>query len=225
MIATGFLGEFPYEAYVLDESYIPQLMALQYEVVDALPDKAILQPLDEGELRFILQGNGVMIGVFVQGKLVAFRALLQPEIDEEHLGYDIGLTKEDQLKEVLYQEISNVHPSYRGFGLQRTMADLVMQQIDAAKFTVICATVMPFNIASLKDKFSQGMHVAALKLKYGGKLRYVFVKFLQQDVRSYSEEIFISMADTQGQQKLLKDGFIGRSMQANDEGWLVQYVK
>lgn len=225
MIASGFLGESPYEVYILNETYIPQLMKLQYEVIDALPNKAILQPLDEGELSYILQGNGVMIGVFVEKKLIAFRALLEPEIDEEHLGYDIGLSSEADLKKVLYQEISNVHPNFRGFGLQRTMADIVMQQIDSTKFNVVCATVMPFNIASLKDKFSQGMHVAALKLKYGGKLRYVFAKFLQEKIRSSSEEVYISMNDTEGQQKLLKEGFVGLSMRAEGEDWLVQYVK
>lgn len=225
MIATGLLGESPYEVYVLNETHIPQLMKLQYEVIDALPNKAILQPLDEGELSYILQGNGAMIGVFVETKLIAFRALLEPEIDEEHLGYDIGLSSEADLKKVLYQEISNVHPSFRGFGLQRTMANIIMQQIDSTKFNIVCATVMPFNIASLKDKFSQGMHVAALKLKYGGKLRYVFAKFLQEETRSSSEEVYISMNDTEGQQKLLKEGFIGLSMRAEGEDWLVQYVK
>lgn len=225
MIATGFLGESAYEAHILNETHIPQLEMLQYEVVQALPNKAILQPLDEEELRFILHGNGVMIGIFVDAKLIAFRALLEPAIDDEHLGYDIGLTTEPQLKKVLYQEISNVHPDFRGFGLQRTMADIVMQQIDSSKFDVVCATVMPFNIASLKDKFSQGMKVLALKLKYGGKLRYVFAKFLQQPAHEWSEHLDISMADTEGQQKLLKEGYVGISMRADGEDWLVRYVK
>lgn len=224
MIATGFLGTDAYEVHVLDESYIPQLMTLQYEVVEALPNKAILQPLDEGELSFILQGNGIMIGVFVEGKLIAFRALLEPEIDDEHLGYDIGLSTEEELKKVLYQEISNVHPEFRGFGLQRTMADIIMQQIDTSKFNIVCATVMPGNIASLKDKFSQGMHVAALKYKYGGKLRYVFMKELTEVHYNWTEEKFILMDDTEGQQKLLKEGFIGLSMKKTGDNWLVQYV-
>ena len=224
MIATGFLGTDAYEVHVLDESYIPLLMTLQYEVVEALPNKAILQPLDEGELSFILQGNGIMIGVFVEGKLIAFRALLEPEIDDEHLGYDIGLSTEEELKKVLYQEISNVHPEFRGFGLQRTMADIIMQQIDTSKFNIVCATVMPGNIASLKDKFSQGMHVAALKYKYGGKLRYVFMKELTEVHYNWTEEKFILMDDTEGQQKLLKAGFIGLSMKKTGDNWLVQYV-
>ena len=225
MIATGFLGEVPYEVYLLTVAHIPQLEVLQQEVVEALPDKAILQPLDEGELHNILQGNGLMIGVFVEGSLMAFRALLKPGMDEEHLGLDVGLTTDVQLKQVLYQEISNVHPQFRGYGLQRTMADIIMQQVDTTEFNVICATVMPFNIASLKDKFSQGMHVAALKYKYGGKLRYVFAKFLNEEVRNFESETELSMADTEGQQKLLKAGYIGISMRQNESEWLVKYVK
>ena len=226
MTATGFLGNDVYEVHVLNETHIPQLMTLQLEVVEALENKAILQPLDEEELSFILRGNGVMIGVFVEGKLIAFRALLQPEIDDEHLGYDIGLSTEGELKKVLYQEISNVHPNYRGYGLQRTMADIIMQQVDLTKFNVVCATVMPGNIASLKDKFSQGMHVAALKFKYGGKLRYVFMKDLTCEEKvAWQEEQFISMDDTEGQQQLLKSGFVGRTMKKDGETWLVQYVK
>lgn len=225
MITSGFLGNTPYEVYVLNETHIPQLKTLQLEVVNALENKATLQPLDEEELSYILNGNGVMIGVFIEGKLIAFRALLEPEINEEHLGYDIGLTTEEELKKVLYQEISNVHPDFRGFGLQRTMADIIMQQIDSTMFSIVCATVMPGNIASLKDKFSQGMYVVNLKLKYGGKLRYVFMKSLQQEVKKWSEEKFVPMNDTEGQQKLLKQGFVGLSMKKDDKDWLVQYVK
>ena len=226
MIATGLLGNASYEAHRLNESHIKELLTLQLEVVEALEDKEILQPLDEEELRFILSGHGVMIGVFVEEKLIAFRALLQPELDEEHLGYDIGLSTEAELKQVLYQEISNVHPAYRGYGLQRTMADIIMQQVDLTKFNVVCATVMPGNIASLKDKFSQGMHVAALKLKYGGKLRYVFMKDLMREgIAAWQQEQFVPMDDTKGQQALLKSGFVGKSMKKTGDNWLVQYVK
>lgn len=225
MITSGFLGNERYEVYLLDETHIPELVTLQQEVVDALPDKAILQPLDNDELSFILSGNGLMIGVFVEEKLIAFRALLEPMIDEEHLGYDIGLETEEELRKVLYQEISNVHPDYRGYGLQRTMADIIMQQVDESKFNTVCATVMPGNIASLKDKFSQHMHIAALKLKYGGKLRYVFMKSLPYKGHEWTEEQFVPMKSTEAQQQLLKSGFIGISMKADGADWLIQYVK
>ena len=136
----------------------------------------------------------------------------------------ISVCKQIELK-VLYQEISNIHPDYRGYGLQRTMADIIMQQVDVAKYHVVCATVMPGNIASMKDKFSQGMHVAALKLKYGGKLRYVFTKSLVEVERRWTEQQFVSMHDTNAQQQLLIQGYVGISMEKDGSDWLIQYVK
>lgn len=211
-----------YDVQKLTVAHIPQLQTLQQQVVDALPDKAILQPLDEKELRFILEGNGIMIGLFHEQQLIAFRALLEPEIDDEHLGRDIGYTP---LEEVLYQEISNVHPAHRGQGLQQKMAELIMEHVDTAKHKVVCATVMPFNIASLKDKFAQGMYVAALKLKYGGKLRYVFTKSLVQQAVWHEQAVVADMADTAHQQQLLRDGYFGVSMQQTGDTWYVTYKK
>ena len=46
-------------------------------------------------------------------------------------------------------------------------------QKEDSKYDYVCCTVAPFNIPSLKDKFAQGMAIAALKEKYGGSLRYV----------------------------------------------------
>lgn len=224
MIATGIIGDETYEVHVLTEAALPQIELLQQAVVAALPDPNILQPLSEEELRFILQGNGVMIGLYIEETLIAFRALLRPEVDDEHLGYDIGLD-DTQLSNVLYQEISNVHPNYRGYGLQRKMADYAMSQVDTSMYPIICATVMPYNIASLKDKFSQGMHVAALKYKYGGKLRYVFAKYLTKQLEWTNEVVEVEMNETALQQNLLKNHFLGVQMVQKEAKWFVIYKK
>lgn len=196
---------------------------LQQQVCAALADPNILQPLSREELLNILGGNGVMIGVFDDTCCIAFRALLKPAANEdEHLGEDVGAS---DLSRVLYQEISNVHPEYRGQNLQKRMAQFILEQVDLSAYDWMCATVMPFNIASLKDKFSQGMHVYALKLKYGGKLRYVFGKQLQQDVKAFSEHTEAYMRDTEHQQQLISEGFVGVSMNYREDEWLVQYKK
>ena len=70
------------------------------------------------------------------------------------------------------------------------------------------------------------MHVAALKLKNGGKLRSVFMKeIMQQQKTMWTEEKWVAMSDTKAQQQLLKSGFIGISLKKAEETWLVQYVK
>ena len=116
-----------------------------------------------------------MIGAYVGEELIAFRALLNPPIDEEHLGYDCGIA-ENEFQRVLYQEISNVSPKYRGYGLQKTLATVVMENIDLEKYDYVCSTVKPYNIPSLKDKFSQDLVIKGLKIKYVDKLRYIFIK-------------------------------------------------
>lgn len=203
---------------------LPSIMALQQIIVDHLEDPRVLQPLSEAEFINILSGNGIMIGAFEHTQLVGFRALLKPDINEdEHLGVDVGTT---DLARVLYQEVSVVHPSMRGRGLQQKMGAYIMAQVDTSLYDWVCATVMPFNIASIKDKLSQRLFIRALKLKYGGKLRYVFGKDMRQsEDEHFTECQSLAMADTEGQQKLLNEGFIGTSIKLVGDEWFVQYEK
>ena len=224
-IHEGLLGDKPYSVLVLNKSHLSEVLALQDLVCEALTDKDILQPLSEEEFEFILDGNGIMIGAFVDDKLIGFRALLIPPINEEHLGYDIGLQHESELKRVLYQEISSVDPKYRGFGLQKTLASVIMKQIDTNAFDYVATTVMPYNIPSLKDKFSQGFYIVSLKYIYGGKLRYVFALDLRGEPQYDEEVVTISMGDVEGQQRLLNEGLVGVCMKPLADDWVVEYMK
>lgn len=205
------------------------ILRVQELVVADLDNKNILQPLSEEEFHYILDGNGLMIGAFVGNELIAFRALLVPPIDEEHLGLDIGLD-ESELSQVIYQEISNVLPAYRGNRLQQTLAELIMKEQEKGghSYRYVCCTVAPFNIPSLKDKFAQGMQLAALKEKYGGLLRYVFVKDLaaaegevEADLPDGQETVLIPMADTAAQQQKFAAGWRGHKMeQQQNQIWI-----
>lgn len=226
----GFLDK-NNESYIvrlLSKEHMSQLQQLQELVVDTLAEKKNLQPLTYEELDYILTGNGLMIGAFTGQGLIAFRALLIPPIDEEHLGLDVGL-EAGELPRVIYQEISNVHPDYRGNGLQQTLAHLIMQEqgkLDQS-FTYVACTVAPFNIPSLKDKFKQGMEIAALKIKYVDQLRYIFIKRLDGEGRGgeISEIASVPMGDVEGQQALLQEGWRGISLEKEDDGFRVLYVK
>ncbi len=113
---------------LLSLEHIEQILSLQNIVVEALEDKSRLQPLSQEEFQYILEGNGMMIGAFIENELIAFRALLVPPIDDEHLGLDIGLS-ESELHRVIYQEISNVHPNCRGNGMQKILANVIMDEL------------------------------------------------------------------------------------------------
>ncbi|WP_242280231.1 GNAT family N-acetyltransferase [Bacillus cereus group sp. BfR-BA-01428] len=210
---------------LLSLEHIEQILLLQSVVVEALEDKSRLQPLCQEEFQYILEGNGMMIGAFIENELIAFRALLVPPIDEEHLGLDIGLP-ESELHRVIYQEISNVHPNWRGNGMQKILATVIMDELqkEDSKYDYVCCTVAPFNIPSLKDKFAQGMKIAALKEKYGGSLRYVFVKELREDnERDWTDIKSVPMNNAGGQQALLSEGYRGYKMEKVDEDFIVKF--
>lgn len=207
----------------LSLQHIEQILSVQDDVIEALENKQNLQPLTLEEFQNILTRNGLMIGAFIDNQLIAFRALLVPPIDEDHLGLDIGLTGEE-LERVIYQEVSNVHPTYQGNGLQKILAKVIMAQLKQLdnKYDYVCCTVAPFNIPSLKDKFAQGMEVAALKEKYNDRLRYVFVKELQDERQKEWMDIEkLLMSDIAGQKRLLVEGYRGYEMEFCDgEYWV-----
>ncbi|MCC2471210.1 GNAT family N-acetyltransferase [Bacillus pacificus] len=206
---------------------IEQILSLQNVVVETLEDKSRLQPLSLEEFQYILEGNGMMIGAFIKNELIAFRALLVPPIDDEHLGLDIGLP-ESELHRVIYQEISNVHPNCRGNGMQKILATVIMDELqkENGKYHYVCCTVAPFNIPSLKDKFSQGMEIAALKEKYGGSMRYVFVKELREDKeKDWTEIKSVPMSDTVGQQALFSEGYRGYEMELSNGVYMINSKK
>ena len=205
---------------------LAEIERVQQTVIDSLPEKNTLQPLSTEEFLFILNHNGLIVGAYVEGELVAFRALLVPEIDAEHLGRDIGLS-EEELGDMIYQEISAVAPDYRGNRLQQKLAEVVMKELKKLekKFRYVACTVAPMNIPSLKDKFTQQMHIAALKKKYDGLERYILVKDLDQPNADYGNQITAPIDDLKKQQELLNEGYVGIGFQMVKGFHALQFAK
>lgn len=210
----------------LEADQLDEILTLQEKVIESLATGSFLQPLTEEEFSYILNGKGLMIGAYYNEQLIAFRAMLEPELDEEHLGKDARLPK-NEWPLVLYSEITNVDPDFQGNGLQVLLGKLIMKEVNPQRFRYICTTVAPFNIASLKDKFALGMQIVALKVKYGDLLRYILMKDLigplkEQDTLDCS---FVLMADTEQQQQYLNDGWIGTGIEQVDNQWVVRFEK
>ena len=205
---------------------LPAIEAVQEAVIADLRDKTALHPLSTEEYLFILNERGLMVGAYAEDELIGFRALLIPEIDEEHLGYDIGL-QEEELPKVIYQEISAVLPAYRGNRLQQKLADVIMNELPKlpGNFHYVACTVAPMNIPSLKDKFTQDMYIVALTQKYGSKERYVCVKDLEKPTLAYTESAAAKLDDFQRQHELLAAGYVGVNFQMKDGFHEIQFVK
>ncbi|WP_214799689.1 hypothetical protein [Exiguobacterium sp. s50] len=212
------------EVNYLTMTELAQVEAVQQAVMATLTEGSQYQSLTTEEFVKLLTDR-TLIGAYHEGTLIAFRALLIPPLDEEHLGYDIGYPL-DALDRILYQEVTNVHPDYRGYGLQQHLGRLLMKELEhGSRFDLVCATVAPFNIPSLKDKFALGLRIGALKPKYGGKLRYIFMKELHSDWRPTGDTTWLDMGETEQQVALLKAGWFGTMMTRDGESWLVKYER
>src|SRR5690625_4538271 len=116
---------------------VTNILGLQSIVYEDMPNKKYLSKLSKEEYEYILAGQGLILGTFVAEDLIAIRALLIPKLDDpEHLGYEVGLSQ-DQFPSLIYQEISFVHPDYRGNRLQQLLARLIMEQLDE-QFPNVC---------------------------------------------------------------------------------------
>lgn len=205
---------------------LPEIEEIQRRVINSLPNKETLQPLTTEEFLFILNERGLLIGAYAEDGLIGFRALLVPEIDAEHLGHDLGLSEQD-LPHVIYQEISVVLPEYRGNRLQQKLAEVIMEELPHLEqdFRYVCCTVAPMNIPSLKDKFTQGMRIGALKEKYDGMLRYILVKDLENTSPEYADYTSAKIDDLKRQQELLAEGYAGIGLQAIKGFHEIQFAK
>lgn len=226
-LATGALrnGQIFYARY-LRIGDLARILELQKNVVNALPHPDVLEPLTTKEFTNILEDKQMMIGIFVENNLIAFRAMLAPQNDDEGLGADIGL-EQAEFHRILYSEISNVDPRFRGNGLQTYMGNLLLRNVDRNRYRYLLSTVAPFNFPSLKDKFSLGMKIAVLKDKYNGKLRYVFRKDLasSETELQLEEWIEVRMDDIAKQQDVLALGYYGVSMRIDGEEVYVRFEK
>lgn len=199
---------------------------LQQHVYDQLEHKQQLSTLSRDEVHNILAGNGMIVGVFTEERLIAARALLVPDVDEdEHLGKDAGLSR-DQLKEVIYQEISLVHPDYRGRRLQQQMGKWLNCRLkkEDQPYQYVCATVAPTNLPSMLDKLKQGMEIVALKEKYGGKLRYIFIKNIENSSPSFYETtVDVRLDDLEKQKDLIRLGYKGVALKREKDSYTIVY--
>ncbi|KAA0964900.1 GNAT family N-acetyltransferase [Sporosarcina sp. ANT_H38] len=217
--------EFSIVSLTVDQ--LDEILILQRKVIESLSTGSFLQPLTEEEFSYILNGKGLMIGAYYNEQLIAFRAMLEPELDEEHLGKDARLPR-SEWPLVLYSEISNVDPEFQGNGLQVLLGKHLMKEVvHQQRFRYICTTVAPFNIASLKDKFAHGMQIVELKVKYDNLLRYILMKdlalpFTEKDT---PESRYVLMADTEEQQLYLRGGWRGTKIELVDDQWVVRFEK
>jgi len=101
-----------------------------------------------------------------------------PGISPENMGYDIGLT-ENELPLVAHMDSVAILPQYRGRRLQYRLMQAAEADLRKQGFHCLLCTVHPDNLYSRNNVISQGYQSIAVKEKYGGHIREIFMKRLQ----------------------------------------------
>ncbi|PAC37699.1 hypothetical protein [Caldifermentibacillus hisashii] len=223
-ITTGILqnGE-PFIVRTLTVDDLDTMSQLQSKVIDHLPSPEFLEHTSKEQFIDIFQKEGIMLGVFVQDRLVAFRIFSSPDWLEEKIALEVGILKEE-LPITLFSVVTNVDPDYRGSGLQKLLGEKIMETIDRNRFRYVLSTVAPFNIPSLKDKFFLGFSIVDLKEQYNGKLRYTFFKdFQKESVEFELVDFSVNMSDYGRQKELFQLGYFGTGIFYQNDEWMVQF--
>ncbi len=214
---------------VLGMEYLEQVLQVQADVVGTLEDYSLYYPSPEQIFRESLSGYGLIIGCFVEKRLVGFRSIWYPRSHPENLGISIGMLDKNQLDQVAHLERSCVLPDYRGNRLQIHMTHYALDLATRNKsFRYFFSTVAPMNYASMKDKFEASMVIVQLKKKYEEYYRYIFYQDLINPVNPASSELILANGDdVESQVRILnsEEGVVGCQMQKNGEVMQVGYAK
>ncbi|MDA8228020.1 MAG: GNAT family N-acetyltransferase [Desulfitobacterium hafniense] len=150
------------------------LIKLQRIVIESVPSE-IFFPEQEVFFESHLIKGGVIVGCFVENKLIAYSTLVAYGYDSSNLGYDIGIDHKE-IPEVAHLESIVVHPNYRGNNLQYYISQQIEATAVAQGFKHLCATVAPSNLYSLRNFLSLEFVFKMERYKYGGRLRYILHK-------------------------------------------------
>lgn len=111
------------------------------------------------------------------GQLAGMFFVVLPGMEEENLGYDIGMQGR-QLYECAIMDTVVVLPEYRGMHLQYEMMQTAERKLHKEGYRYLLCTVHPENKFSRENVKRQGYKKILTKEKYGGFLRDIWMKKL-----------------------------------------------
>ena len=155
---------------------LPEIMALQDETHQNIPDKKLFNKTTEEELRDSIE-NDLCCSVFHDGTMVGFTLLVRPRISYRNFGKYLEYDDEKLLKCVSL-DTSFIMQEYRGFGLQDVFFKLRIEEGIALGAEEALSTISPDNEVSLKNAYANGFEVASKLEIYDGLERYILKRDL-----------------------------------------------
>lgn len=195
----------PIETVSLGMDDVPAIDALFRATVAAVPNPAAVRPDEPAFFEEVLARGGEIVGLTVEGDLIAY-GVLRPEFQDQHDRHDLARLVADDWP-LFVTDGSAVHPAYWTHSLQRV---LIRERIDRAVgqgARAIVAKVSPANLPSMRNLLKEHFRIVArVRKPYGW--RYVHER-AAVDFPEVSEmpEIWRATADVDGAQILFEAGY------------------
>ena len=114
-----------------------------------------------------------------KSELAGFFMIDLPGQAEKNLGWDVGLSAVECEKAAIMDSVV-VAGNWRGHGLQGKMLREAETELIRRGYRYFLATVHPDNAYSLNNMLRAGYKIKVTKEKYGGKLRHVLLKEIEE---------------------------------------------
>ena len=207
----------------LSAADLPALHQLHAEVLRALPDPGLFR-LFGGPERFLadhLGARGESLGVFAQDRLVAYGSLTRPGADDvDNYASDLGWSP-DRAGRVALLSAAMVEPSHRARGLHRALIAARIQLARDRGVPELLVRAAPANAVSRRTLLAHGFALVWLGVQREGSLRHVLWRPIAAAAWAAPESAEAELAwaaadDLPEQQRLLREGWIGVRMRAED---------
>jgi GNAT superfamily N-acetyltransferase len=119
------------------------------------------------------------IGVWADGRLVAFSLSIANRISDRNLARKLDISDADLSDYVTY-DTTFVHPDFRGFGLQQYFMPIKDRDARERGASYALCTVSPDNPHSLYNIQATGFQVVRRCTMYGGVERFILEKPVRQ---------------------------------------------
>ena len=207
-----------YEIKFLTETHLDQILYLQDLVVRDLldPTSYHVEPLQFFIKQLAFEKRG--LGLFHKNQLVGFHMSSYPDLEEDHLGIDIGLKKEELLQCIQLGPVA-IHPDHRLNGLLTKVAKRHLRVLEVMGYRHICLTISPNNFSTLRTTMAHGFIIKKLKLKYNNVLRYILHLDFKNPVKHPQYSVRIPHTDIESQKFMISLGFYGYDVIKNDNGF------
>jgi ribosomal protein S18 acetylase RimI-like enzyme len=192
----------------LTKNDLGELSRAQESAVAALEDKSLYIPKSREDFEKIL-ASGEIYGIFTRNRLCGACCVFMPGDSPENLGSDIYIPPEELALCAVVDGLF-VAPDYRGNGISRELLCLCIERAaEALGARHVLAAVSPKNIPCILNFMSiSGMRVAALRQKYGCRLRYI-MRYTHGDKRLYTIYERYPLGDVYSVSRALADGYEG----------------